>query len=63
MTQPFEYEFTLERNDHMIRKVSQRLHLHPMTQPFEKEFTLEPKDHMIMKNLRESSPAPDDSTL
>ena len=34
-----------------------------MTQPFEYEFTLEPNDHMIMKNLPETSPAPDDSTI
>ena len=34
-----------------------------MTQPCKYEFTLEPDDHMIMKNLRETLPAPDDSTL
>ena len=63
MIQPFEYELSLETNDHMIMKNLPGLHLHPMAQPFEYEFTLKPDDHMIMKNLLGASPAPDDSTI
>ena len=34
-----------------------------MTHPFEYKITIEPNDHMITKNLPETSPAPDDSTI
>ena len=34
-----------------------------MTQPYKNEFTLKPNDHVITKNLPETSPAPDDSTI
>ena len=44
-------------------KISRRLHLHPMTEPFEYEVTLEPNDHLLMKNLPQTSPAADDSTI
>ena len=48
MTQPFEYDLTLEPNDHTIIKDLRGLHLRPMTQPFEYELTLEPNHRMIV---------------